>query len=172
VTAESGPGARDQAPRRGLAYEDFEVGRRFVSAARTVTEADVTIFAGLSGDYNPLHTDETSAATTPFGGRIAHRLLVVAIASGLANRLGIFEGTTVALVEQLIRYRGAVHFGDTVHLELEVESKRETKKPTRGVVEFLTEVKTADGAAVVDGKWTLLMLRRSALEAKESPDGR
>jgi acyl dehydratase len=159
----------DQAPtngaspfhRGGLTFDEFSVGQRFVTAARTINEADVVLFAGLSGDFNPLHTDAVSAGQTPFGRRIAHGLLVVSAATGLANQLGIFQGTTLALLEQTHRYRGPVFFGDTIHLELEVQELRETSKPDRGVALFDASIVNQDGAAVIDGTWTLL-LRRSA----------
>src|SRR3989338_2885723 len=125
---------------RGLTWERFNLGDQFCSPARTVTEADVTAFAGLSGDFNPLHTDEEFARSTPFGGRIAHGMLVAAMATGMANWTGIFEGTTLALMEQLIQYKGAVKFGDTVHLELTVAEKKETSKPDRGVIVVDTQV--------------------------------
>jgi acyl dehydratase len=76
---------------RGKYFEDFNVNDVIVTARRTVTEADVTTFAGISGDFNPLHTDEEFMKTTPFGGRIAHGLLSVAIGTGLINQMGIFE---------------------------------------------------------------------------------
>jgi len=145
---------------RGLTYDQLELGQRFVTAARTVTEADVVSFAGLSGDFNPLHTDQTFAARSPFGGRIAHGMLVAAIATGLANQLGVFEGTTLALMEQLVRYRGPVRLGDTVHLELAVTAMKETSDGRRGLVTFGTEVKNQDDQTVIDGHW-LLMMRRS-----------
>lgn len=146
---------------RGLTFDQFALGQRFVTAARTVTEADVVNFAGLSGDFNPLHTDQCFAASTPFGGRVAHGMLVASIATGLANQLGVFEGTTLALMEQLVRYRGPVRLGDTVHLELEVATLKETSDGRRGVVTFGAEVKNQDGQTVIDGHW-LLMMRRSA----------
>jgi len=72
------------APARGLTFDQISVGQRFVSQSRTITEADVVHFAGVSGDYNPMHTDAEFAAGTVFRGRIAHGLLVQSVASGLA----------------------------------------------------------------------------------------
>ncbi len=141
----------------GLTFDEFEIGATYTSRARTVTEADVVAFAGLSGDFNPLHTDAEFGKQTPFGERIAHGMLIVAMATGMANWTGIFEGTTLALIEQVIRYKGAVKFGDTIHLELEVEEKKPTSKPDRGVVRIATRVKNHRGEVVVDGAWTLLM---------------
>lgn len=146
-------------PTRGLTFEQFNLGDTFVSQARTVTEADVVNFAGLSGDFNPLHTDSEFGRTTPFGERIAHGMLVAAMATGMANWTGVFEGTTLALMEQVIQYRGAVKFGDTVHLELKVMEKKETSKPDRGVVIFDTKVCNQESKAVIEGKWTLMMKR-------------
>jgi acyl dehydratase len=142
---------------RGLTFDQFNLGDTFVSQARTVTEADVVNFAGLSGDFNPLHTDATFAAGTPFGERIAHGMLIAAMATGMANWTGVFEGTTLALMQQLLQYKGAVKFGDTVHLELNVAEKKPTSKEDRGVVIFDARMVNQDGEIVLDGQWTLLM---------------
>lgn len=144
---------------RGLTFEQFNPGDTFTSQARTVTEADVVNFAGLSGDFNPLHTDEEFGKATPFGTRIAHGMLVAAMATGMANWTGVFEGTTIALIEQVIQYKGTVKFGDTVHLELRVAEKKETSKPDRGVVVFETHICNQDRKAIIEGKWTLMMKR-------------
>jgi acyl dehydratase len=142
---------------RGLTFDQFNLGDTFISQARTVTEADVVNFAGLSGDFNPLHTDETFAAGTPYGERIAHGMLIAAMATGMANWTGVFEGTTLALMQQLLQYKGAVKFGDTVHLELNVAEKKPTSKEDRGVVIFDARMVNQDGEIVLDGQWTLLM---------------
>jgi acyl dehydratase len=144
---------------RGLTFDQFNVGDVFVCQARTVTEADTVNFAGVSGDYNPLHTDEEFGKTTPFGGRIAHGVLALAIATGQANQLGIFEGTTIALMTQTVKYTGAVKFGDTIHLELKVAEKKESSKPDRGVVTLDTTVLNQQGKAVIEGQWVLMMKR-------------
>ena len=144
---------------RGLTFDQFEVGDTYLSQARTVTESDVMTFAGLSGDFNPLHTDAEFAKTSPFGERIAHGMLVVAMATGMANWTGIFEGTTLALMEQVIRYKGAVKLGDTIHLELEVVEKKETSKADRGIIRLATRVRNHQDEIAVDGEWTLLMKR-------------
>ncbi len=146
---------------RGLTFDQFNLGDVFTSQARTVTETDVVNFAGLSGDFNPLHTDEEFGKSTPFGARIAHGMLVASMATGMANWSGVFEGTTIALMEQVIRYKGAVMFGDTVHLELTVAEKKETSKPNRGIVKFDTAVINQDGKAVIEGQWTLMMARNA-----------
>ena len=145
---------------RGLTFEQFNPGDTFVSQARTVTEADVVNFAGLSGDFNPLHTDEEFGKPTPFGGRIAHGMLIAAMATGMANWTGVFEGTTIALMEQVIQYKHPTKFGDTVHLELRVAEKKETSKTDRGIVIFETRVVNQENKAVIEGRWTLMMKRR------------
>jgi acyl dehydratase len=147
---------------RGLMFEQFNLGDVFTSQARTVTETDVVNFAGLSGDFNPLHIDEEFGKTMPAGTRIAHGMLIAAMATGMSNWTGVFEGTTIALMEQLIQYKGIVKFGDTVHLELKVAEKKETSKPDRGIVFFETRVLNQDGKAVIEGRWTLMMKRSNS----------
>lgn len=147
---------------QGLTFDEFDLGDCYASQGRTVTEADVVTFAGLSGDFNPLHTDAEFAKRTPFGERIGHGMLTVAMATGMANWTGIFEGTTIALMEQVIRYKNVVKFGDTVHLELEVVDKKATSKPDRGVVRFATRMINQRDEVVVDGEWTLMMKRNTA----------
>ncbi len=144
---------------RGLTFDQFEMGAKYTSQSRTVTEADVVAFAGLSGDFNPLHTDAEFCKKTPFGERIAHGMLVVSMATGMSNWTGLFEGTTMALMEQVIRYKKPVLFGDTIHLELEVIKKKETSKPDRGVITIATRINNQRDEVVVDGQWTLLMKR-------------
>jgi acyl dehydratase len=143
----------------GLTFEQFKLGDTYKSQSRTVTETDVVNFAGLSGDFNPLHTDAEFGKTTPFGERIAHGMLIAAMSTGMSNWTGVFESTTIALMEQLIQYKGVVKFGDTIHLELKVIEKKETSKPDRGVVVYETHVVNQEGKAVIEGKWTLMMKR-------------
>lgn len=142
---------------RGLTFDQFELGGCYQSQARTITEADVVAFAGLSGDFNPLHTDAEFGKSTPFGERIAHGMLIQSIATGMANWTGIFEGTTLALLEQSVHYRAPVRFGDTVSLELEVTEKKPSSKPDRGVVRFMARIRNQKNEIVQDGEWAVLM---------------
>lgn len=163
------PGDKPGSPRlpaRGLLFDELETGQVFGSGARTVTEADVVGFAGLSGDYNPLHTDEEFARATPFRGRIAHGLLVQSIASGLANQTKIFEGTIAALQEMVIRFRAPVFPGDTVHMELTVSEKEPEPNARRGWVRFDAAVKNQRDEVVIDGEWLTLMLRKRPERAR------
>jgi acyl dehydratase len=147
---------------RGKYFSEFAPEQRFESQGRTVTEADVVAFAGISGDFNPLHTDETFAAATPFGRRIAHGMLSASISTGLGQTLGIFEGTTLALVAQTFEYKGPVFFGDTIRLALIVETCTPSRKPGRGVVLFRSEILKQDGTAVIVGTWTVQFRDREA----------
>jgi len=144
---------------KGKTFNELNIGDEFTTASRTITEADVVNFAGLSGDFNPLHTDEEFGKSTPFKGRVAHGMLSVAIATGLANQLGIFEGTTIALLSMTINYKGAVMLGDTIHLELKVAEKKETSKDDRGIVTFDTIVYDQDNKPIVEGQWVVMLQR-------------
>jgi acyl dehydratase len=144
---------------RGLTYEQWDPAKEYETAGRTVTEADVAAFAGLSGDFNPLHTDEVWAKETPFRGRIAHGMLTAAVATGLVNGQGWFEGTTIALLEQVFRYKGPVRFGDTIHCVVKVAERKETSKPDRGVVAYDVNVVNQEGKVVVESRWTCMMKR-------------
>ncbi len=147
---------------RGLFFEDFEIGSTMVSPARTITEADVVAFAGLSGDYNPLHTDEEYAKGTMFGGRIAHGLLVLSIASGLASRLGFLEGTVLAFLGLDWKFREPVRAGDTVHVEATIAAKKAMPRLGGGIVDIEMEVRNQEGAVAQKGTWRLLMRTRGS----------
>ncbi len=146
---------------RGRFFGEFEVGQVFESGGRTVTEADVSLFAGLSGDFNPLHVDATFAAKTPFKQRVAHGMLAASISTGLGQTTGIFEGTTLALMGQTFEYKGPVFFGDTLRLRLTVESTKASSKGGKGVVVFRSDVLKQDDTVAVGGTWTVLFADRT-----------
>ena len=147
---------------RGRHFEDFKVGEVIETSARTINPADVTLFAGLSGDYNPLHTDEEFAKTTPFGARIAHGILTLAISNGQQNLSGWFEGTALALLGlDRVRFTAPVRFGDTVHTELTVREARPASKPGRGVVGFDAVVRNQRGEVVLTYEISVLLRRRA-----------
>lgn len=108
-------------------WEEFQIGDLFLSPSRTVTEADIINFAGVSGDYNPLHTDETFARSAIFGERIAHGLLVLSIATGAMSRLGFVEGAVEAFLGLSWRFTAPVKIGDTIRVEFKVKGKKEGK---------------------------------------------
>ena len=144
-----------------LYFEDFQVGQRFTTPARTVTEADIVNFAGVSGDFNPIHTDAEFAKGTPFGERIAHGLLVLAMLTGLRQRTGHFEGTLIAWLEiRSYRFLKPVLIGDTVHGETEILEKRETSRPDRGILVQRVRVLNQKGEVVQEGEFVTLVRRR------------
>lgn len=145
--------------KRGMHYDEFNIGDEFVSPARTVTEADIVNFAGLSGDFNQLHTDDEFAKKTQFGKRIAHGLLGIALMSGLAQRTGITDGTVVAFLGLEWSFKGPIFIGDTIHVVQKVSSKREAKKPDRGIISFQTAVINQNGVVVQEGVRNILIAR-------------
>lgn len=146
---------------RRLYFEDLVSGQAWESPRRTVTEADVVQFAGLSGDYNALHTDAVFAASHPFGQRAAHGMLTLAIASGLTTRMPVYrlmDGTRLALTELRCVWRKPVLIGDTIHVELSIGEKTlSQKRPGTGRVTMLRTVKNQNGETVVESEWTTLM---------------
>jgi acyl dehydratase len=124
----------------GRVFDEFEIGQRFVTPGRTITEGDIGAFAGLTGDYNPVHTDETFAAATDFGSRIAHGPMGIGIAFGLASRLDLIDGTVVALLGVSWDFEAPMRPGDTIRALIGVTGKRPVKNPTLGLIELTIEL--------------------------------
>jgi acyl dehydratase len=145
-------------------FEDFTVGRRAESPGRTVTEADVVAFAGLTGDYHPLHTDAVYAAATQFGQRIAHGLLGLGLAAGLLARIGLLAPSVLALLGvRDWRFVAPVPLGETVRARAVVRAARPSAdQPDRGVVTLEVELVRADEVVAQRGELTLLVRRRAA----------
>ena len=116
----------------GRFFEEFEVGEELVTPSRTVTEADIVMFSGLSGDYSPHHTDDEFIKTLPFEGKIAHGPLVIAVSSGLIVSLNLWRDTAIALMEINVKFKGATVMGDTIKVVVKVSDKKETKKGDKG----------------------------------------
>ena len=144
-------------PASGYYFEEYALGQRLASPARTVTEADIVAFAGLSGDWNAIHTDREFAATTPYGRPIAHGLLGLSIASGLAVRAGFIEGTVRAFLGLEWKFRGPVFAGDTIKLQAEVTRLRAMPSMGGGMVTLQVCVSNQRGETVQEGDWTMLV---------------
>jgi len=145
---------------KGLYFEDFEIGLKLRTAGRTVTEADIVNFAGLSGDFNQIHTNAAHAAADTFGQRVAHGLLVQSIATGLAVQSGVIEGTVLAFRELDAKFSLPVYIGDTVHVEIEIVDKKPFPRLRGGNVVMKYTVVNQSGQATQRGNWTMLVKSR------------
>ncbi|MBI3173235.1 MAG: dehydratase [Chloroflexi bacterium] len=142
----------------GLYFEEFTVGQKIVTVGRTIAESDIFTFAGLSGDFNQIHTDAEFAKTTPFGQRVAHGLLGVAITSGLAMRTGVLEGTVIAFREiNEWKFSKPVFIGDTIHAEMTVTETKPLPRLGGGSVTIVFDVKNQKDETVMKGTWVVLV---------------
>ncbi|MCP4428426.1 MAG: dehydratase [Chloroflexi bacterium] len=138
-------------------FEDFEIGQKVITAGRTVTEVDIVTFAGLSGDFNQIHTDAAYSANYSFGQRIAHGMLVQSIATGLAVRTGVIEGTVLAFRELSAKFSLPTFIGDTVHVEIEIANKKALRRLGGGNITMKYNVINQDGKVVQRGDWIMLV---------------
>jgi acyl dehydratase len=143
-----------------LWFEDFRVGQAYDTGARQVTQADVEAFAAVSGDRNPLHLDEAYAAATPFGGRIAHGVLGLAVATGLLNQLGLTRGTLVALLGVRWDFRAPLRPGDVVRARLRVAETKPSRKGGRGVVRLAVALVNEREVVAQEGELTMMVRAR------------
>ena len=142
----------------GYYFEDFSVGQRIITAARTVTEHDIVTFAGMSGDFNQIHTDAEFSKKTPFGQRVAHGLLGLAIASGLAMRTGVLEGTVLAFREiNEWKFSKPIFIGDTIHVELLVQETKALPRMGGGSVIIQLSVINQRNEVTMKGAWNVLV---------------
>lgn len=143
-------------------WEDIEVGGSAISPARTMTETDIVNFAGLSGDFNIIHTDKEFCEGTPFGQRIAHGILGLSIASGLIARAPKAEQhRIVAFLGMQWDFRNPIFIGDTIHVEQTTTDKRPTKRPGLGIVISTAKVINQRGEVCQEGQWKVMYMMRN-----------
>lgn len=143
--------------------EDLTAGDTFLSPARTITETDVVAFAGISGDFNPIHTDVEFSRDTPYGQRVVYGLLGLSILTGLLDRTGLFSGSAIAMLGiRDWKFTRPVFIGDTVHFRLTITDVRRTSAGDRGVVGRFFELLNQREEVVQQGNIDLMIRARQA----------
>jgi len=144
-------------------FEDFEVGQKYITKGRTITETDLILFSGISGVYSPLHLDEEYCKNTIFKRRIAHGPLILAISNGLVGMLNLYDDSMIALLEIGCKFTKPVFIGDTVKATEVVQSKRETKTAGRGIVVFERHIYNQNDEEVQTLNLVVLLKTRGTL---------
>ncbi len=143
----------------GLYFEEFTVGRKIVTGKRTVSDGDIMSFAGLTGDNNRIHTDAEFSKAGPFGQRVAHGLLGLSIASGLAWQTGILDGTVLAFREvHEWKFIKPVFIDDTLCAELNVIETKALPRIGGGSVTIAIELKNQKDEVCMKGNWIILVM--------------
>lgn len=152
-----------------LDFDHLQVGQRWTSPGRTITETDVVMFAGISGDYNPLHVDHEFARQSPFGRPIAHGLLGLSLVAGLGSN-SPNVATDAFLGIRCWDFLKPAHIGDTVHVVTEVVSKQ-PKSRRRGKVVWKRELVNQHGQVVQSGMFETLVATAQAAQARRESNG-
>jgi acyl dehydratase len=144
---------------RGRFFEEFTSGQRYTTPGRTVTESDIVAFAGLTGDFNSIHTDAVYAKASSFGERVAHGMLGISFAVGLAVRTGILEGTVLAFREiKEWKFTQPIHIGDTIHVEIEVAETKAFPRLGGGMVTLVLKMLNQEAVSVMKGNLAVLIM--------------
>ena len=146
----------------GLYLEDFELNATQRTGGRTIGEGDVSLFAGLVGDHNPLHVDEEFSRQSIFGSRVAHGPLVLSTAIGLMSQLNWIDGTALGLLGIGWEFHAPVRLGDTISANVTPLEARTSSTPGRGVLKIGFEVLNQNETVVQTGWIVLLMQSRPA----------
>jgi 3-hydroxybutyryl-CoA dehydratase len=149
----------------GLYFEDFTVGQKMMTRGRTITETDIVQFAGLTGDYNPMHTDAHYMANSAFKQRIAHGMLTLSYAVGQAYQLGFMERTVVAFRGLEMKFSLPVYIGDTLRTELTVKDMKAMARLGSGTVVLEIRILNQEDKVVQSGEWTVMIALKPAEQA-------
>jgi acyl dehydratase len=147
---------------RGRFFEEFTIDEELITAARTITEHDIVSFAGLSGDFNQIHTDAEYAKNDTFGQRIAHGLLVQSIATGLMVQSGVIEGTVLAFRELSAKFSLPTFIGDTIHVRAKITAKKALRRLGGGNITIRYNVINQEGKRIQSGDWVMLVKSKPA----------
>jgi len=149
-----------------LFFDDVTVGQEWESPGRTVTETDIINFAGISGDFNPIHVDHAFAATTMYRRPIAHGLLVWSMSSGLT----LYCPPMRTLAFMSIRdwqFKEPVFAGDTIRVRVKVLAKEQRGRGRRGVITWQRQIVNQDGKILQEGVTLTLVEGRAAAGTAE-----
>jgi acyl dehydratase len=160
IRTEPDPPQRERDPMAAKFYEEFQVGDEFVTTGRTIAESDILQFAQLTGDWNQLHTDEEYAKGMPFGRRIAHGLLGLALMEGMKYRMGHFDGTAIASLSWTVKFARPIFIGDTVRVRARITAMRETRQADRGILTEAVELLNQHDEVVTEAEHLVMMRRR------------
>ena len=139
-------------------FDEIEIGEEYESPARTITESDIVFFAGVSGDFNVVHTDAELMKTSIFGERIAHGLLILSIQSGLLSR-ATRPFATIGLSTLKWKFKGPVKIGDTIRVRTKVTAKRESDSGDAGIVTVERSVVNQRNEVVQEGETDMVVER-------------
>jgi 3-hydroxybutyryl-CoA dehydratase len=150
-------------PKMFLFFDDVEVGQEWESLGRTVTETDLVTYAGLSGDFNPIHMDHEFAKSTPYRKPIAHGLLVWAISSGLGMLTPPMRTLAFVGVRDW-QFKLPVFIGDTIRVKTKVLEKEERSRGRRGQIAWLRSILNQEGKVVQEGTTLTLVEGRAGVK--------
>ncbi|MHB1006430.1 MAG: MaoC family dehydratase [Chloroflexota bacterium] len=155
-------------------WEDIEVGEEYVTPSRTITEADIVMFAALTWDTHPMHVDAEYARNTVYGGRIAHGLLGLAYMDGL-KALCPMENELVSMgtIRWTVDFKAPIRIGDTITARFNIARKRETRKPDRGIIALQCSLLNQKGEVLQEAEHLRMIKRRPSVAAAmpEATDG-
>ncbi len=141
--------------------DDFSIGDRHTTPRITVTETHVVNWAGLTGDFYPLHMDRVYAEATQFGERLAHGPLIFGLAVGLVAQAGFGEDAAIAwLGVDDLRMLAPVKIGDTIHVVVEIKDQRTTSNPRKGVQTWRYTVVNQNGVTVMSFDYKMMFHMR------------
>jgi acyl dehydratase len=153
-----------------LFFDDVEVGQEWESLGRTITEADIVNFAGVSGDFNPIHTDHEFAKTTPFRRPVAHGLLIWAVSSGLGANAPLMR-TLAFLGIRDWQFKSPVFIGDTIRVFSKILEKEERGRGRRGIITWARRILNQNNKLVHEGVTITLVEGRANLLRKRHDEG-
>jgi len=155
--AEDGP--------RGYYFEEVEIGTQWVTRGRTITEGDIVQFAALTGDFNPMHTNDEYMKTHPMGQRVAHGMLTLSYAVGQIYQLGFMERTVIAFRSVEMKFSLPVFVGDTLHSVVTISEKKEARRLGGGTITAEVKIVNQDGKTVQSGSMVLILASKDEAEA-------
>ena len=141
----------------GYYFDEVEIGTEYVTRGRTITESDIVQFAALTGDYNPMHTNDEYMKSHPMGQRVAHGMLTLSYAVGQIYQLGFMERTVIAFRSVEMKFSLPVFVGDTLHTVVKIAEKKEARRLGGGSVVAEVKIINQDGKTVQSGSMTLIL---------------
>jgi acyl dehydratase len=146
----------DEGP-MGYYFEEVEIGTSYTTRGRTITEGDIVQFAALTGDDNPMHTNDEYMKTHPMGKRVAHGMLTLSYAIGQIYQLGFMERTVIAFRSVEMKFSLPVFVGDTLHSVVTIVDKKEARRLGGGTITAEVKIINQEGKTVQSGSMVLIL---------------